>query len=185
MVRILVPTNFSDTSQAAVRYLLPWMEALRGELLLLHVVPEILSRWSDVMDTMFITATLQDDVYRDLCEQAHWQLSSLIPPAWKGQAHGLVVVGTPAEEIVRIATEEQVDLIVMGTPKKSLWSRMLWGSVVARVIRGTHIPVITVTNLDGASFSPLLEGRTELRRLMPRVGRSQRRSLGSTILDGD
>jgi Universal stress protein family len=51
---------------------------------------------------------------------------------------------------------------VMGTPKKSLWSRMLWGSVVARVIRGTHIPVITVTNLDGASFSPLLEGRAQL-----------------------
>ena len=81
MVRMLVPTNFSDTSQAVMRYLLPWIDAVRGELFLLHVVPEILSRWSDVMDTMFIEATLHDDVYRDLCEQAHSQLWNLLPPA--------------------------------------------------------------------------------------------------------
>jgi len=78
---MLVPTNFSDTSQAVMRYLLPWIDAVRGELFLLHVVPEILSRWSDVMDTMFIEATLHDDVYRDLCEQAHSQLWNLLPPA--------------------------------------------------------------------------------------------------------
>jgi hypothetical protein len=29
-----------------------------GELFLLDVVPEILSRWSDVIDTMFIEASL-------------------------------------------------------------------------------------------------------------------------------
>jgi hypothetical protein len=47
---MLVPTNFSDTSQAVIRYLLLWMNAVGGELVLLHVVPEILSRWSDVME---------------------------------------------------------------------------------------------------------------------------------------
>jgi hypothetical protein len=58
MGRMLVPANFSDTSRAMMRYLLPWMNAVGGELFLLHVVPEILSRWSDVIDTMFIEASL-------------------------------------------------------------------------------------------------------------------------------
>jgi nucleotide-binding universal stress UspA family protein len=180
MVRILVPTNFSDTSQAVIRYLLPWIDAVRDELLLLHVVPEILSRWSDAMDTMFIEPALHDDVYRDLCEQAHWRLSNLLPPAWKGQSRTVVVVGKPAEEIVRVAREEQVDLIVMGTPKKSLWRRMLSGSVVARVIRGTHIPVISVANLEWPNFPPSLDNRAELRRLMPNAGHRRSRSLGRT-----
>jgi nucleotide-binding universal stress UspA family protein len=184
MVRMLVPTNFSDTSHAMIRYLLPWIEAVQGELFFLHVVPEILSRWSDVMDTMFIEPTLHDDVYRDLCEQAHWQLSSLLPPIWKGQAHTMVVVGQPAAEIVRVATEKHVDLILMGPPKKRLWRRMLSGSIVAKVIRGTHIPVITMANLEGATFPPFLDERAELRRLLPQVGHSRWRSLGWTTLDG-
>jgi hypothetical protein len=135
------------------------------------------------MDTMFIEPTLHDDVYRDLCEQAHWQLSSLLPPMFKGQAHTMVVVGKPAEEIVRVAMEEHVDLIVMGTPKKSLWRRMLSGGVVARVIRGTHIPVLTVANLGWATSPPFLDERAELRRLIPSVGRSRWRSLGWTAPD--
>jgi nucleotide-binding universal stress UspA family protein len=184
MVRMLVPTNFADTSRAVIRYLLPWIDAVQGELFLLHVVPEILSRWSDVMDTMFIEPTLHDNAYRDLCEQAHWQLSSLLPPVWEGQAHTMVVVGKPAEEIVRVAMEAQVDLIVMGTPKKSLGRQMLSGSVVAKVIRATHIPVLTVANLDWATSLPCLDERAELPRLIPRVGHSRWRSLGWTTPDG-
>jgi Universal stress protein family len=95
-----------------------------------------------------------------------------------------VVVGQPAEEIVRVAMVEQVDLIVMGTPKKSLWRRMLSGSVVAKVIRGTYIPVLTVANLDWATSPPCLDGRLELGRLRRSVGHSWWRSLGWTTPDG-
>jgi nucleotide-binding universal stress UspA family protein len=180
MVRMLVPTDFSNTSRAMIRSLLPWMNAVGGELFLLHVVPESLLPWSDAMDTAFIEASVHEDDYRHLCDQARWQLSSLLPPAWKGQAHTLVVVGKAVEEIVRVAIEEQVDLIVMETPKKRLWRRMLSGSIVANVIRRTHIPVLTVANLEGAPFPPVLDERATLRRLIPRVGHSRWRSPGWT-----
>jgi len=50
----------------------------------------------------------------------------------------LVLVGHPAEQIVRLATERQVDLIVMGHRGRSVVEQWLLGSVARRVLN--HAP---------------------------------------------
>ena len=55
-----------------------------------------------------------------------------------------IVVGNPAEEIVRIAEEQSVDLIVIGTLGSSGIERFVLGSVADKVIRSSRIPVLTV-----------------------------------------
>lgn len=55
-----------------------------------------------------------------------------------------IVEGNPAEEIVRLAEEQSVDLIVMGTLGSSGIERFLLGSVADKVIRSSRIPVLTV-----------------------------------------
>lgn len=52
--------------------------------------------------------------------------------------------GNPAEEIVRVAEEQSVDLIVMGTLGRSGIEKFLLGSVADKVIRSSRIPVLTV-----------------------------------------
>ncbi len=52
--------------------------------------------------------------------------------------------GHPAEEILRLAEEQSVDLIIMGTLGSSGIPRFLLGSVADKVIRSSRIPVLTV-----------------------------------------
>ncbi len=55
-----------------------------------------------------------------------------------------IVEGNPAEEILKLAEEQSVDLIVMGTLGMSGIERFLLGSVADKVIRNSRIPVLTV-----------------------------------------
>ena len=53
-------------------------------------------------------------------------------------------VGVPFEEIVKIAAEERVDMIALGTHGRGGVSRWLLGSVADRVIRLAPCSVLTV-----------------------------------------
>ncbi|VVB92477.1 Universal stress protein [uncultured archaeon] len=55
-----------------------------------------------------------------------------------------IVQGHPAEEIMKLAEEQSVDLIVMGTLGRSGIEKFLLGSVADKVIRSSKIPVLIV-----------------------------------------
>jgi nucleotide-binding universal stress UspA family protein len=55
-----------------------------------------------------------------------------------------MLLGDPAEEIVRYAHEHEVDLIVMGTHGREGVMRMVIGSVAETVVRRAPCPVLTV-----------------------------------------
>jgi nucleotide-binding universal stress UspA family protein len=55
-----------------------------------------------------------------------------------------VVVGHPAEQIVRFAEKQQSELIVMGHRGKTLFKRWLLGSVAKRVLSYAHCPVLVI-----------------------------------------
>jgi nucleotide-binding universal stress UspA family protein len=55
-----------------------------------------------------------------------------------------VAVGRPAEQILRVAREAGVDLIVMGTHGRTGWRHALLGSVAEAVLRQAPCPVCTV-----------------------------------------
>ncbi len=50
--------------------------------------------------------------------------------------------GSPAEEILRISTAEQADLIIMTTRGHSGMERLLMGSVAAKVLQNADLPVL-------------------------------------------
>jgi nucleotide-binding universal stress UspA family protein len=53
-------------------------------------------------------------------------------------------VGPPAEAIVRLARQRNVDLIVVGTRKKGFFERLVEGSVNQEVLRGAPCDVLVV-----------------------------------------
>jgi len=55
-----------------------------------------------------------------------------------------MVDGSPAKEIVNYATEESIDVVVMGTSGRSGVDRLLLGSVAERVVRSSPVPVLTI-----------------------------------------
>ncbi len=69
--------------------------------------------------------------------------------AEKAEAEGLqvernTVEGHPAEEIIKYAEKNSINLIVMGTLGKSGLDRFLLGSVAEKVVRTSKIPVLVV-----------------------------------------
>lgn len=55
-----------------------------------------------------------------------------------------IVEGSPSKEIVSYASENDCDVIVMGTHGRSGVDRLLLGSVAERVVRSAPVPVLTV-----------------------------------------
>jgi len=53
-------------------------------------------------------------------------------------------VGHPAEQIIRRAQEDGVDLIILGRRGRSMLSRIMLGSVSERTLRYAHCPVMVV-----------------------------------------
>jgi nucleotide-binding universal stress UspA family protein len=64
-------------------------------------------------------------------------------------------VGDPVEEIVRLADQEQVEMIVMATHGRTCLSRMLMGSVAGGVVRKANCPVLTVKRPAVVQSRPL------------------------------
>ncbi len=64
------------------------------------------------------------------------------------EVEGIIAEGHPAEEIIKHAEKNSIDLIVMGTLGKSGLDRFLLGSVADKVIRNSKIPVIAIPVKD-------------------------------------
>ncbi len=56
----------------------------------------------------------------------------------------LAAIGEPAAEILRIAAEQGVDQIVMGTHGRGALGTLFIGSVAQRVLHGAQVPVLLV-----------------------------------------
>ncbi|UCD85735.1 MAG: universal stress protein [Deltaproteobacteria bacterium] len=57
----------------------------------------------------------------------------------------IIVHGKPARNILKYASENEVDLIIMATHGRSGLSHWVFGSVAERILRHSHVPVLIVT----------------------------------------
>jgi nucleotide-binding universal stress UspA family protein len=159
MMRVLVATDFSEPSLVALEYAMALTYTVNGEGVLLHVVegepvrryavgrePEAPAYWLDLMANALRPQLPSQVIYHDLCEEAQWKLSAMLPPAWHDRFRTLVVVGKAAEEIVRVARDRKVDLIMMGGHPRRGVSGLFHRSLAAQVGRRAAIPVFTVWN---------------------------------------
>ena len=138
--RIVVATDFSDSSEAAWGLAQRVAAALHSEIVLVHVfVPPLVYGEP-------AAALGGADVYENAERWVEETLSR-----WAGSARAqniavrtIVRTGTAHEEIVAVATEERADVVVLGTHGRTGLVRVLIGSVAERVIRFAPCPVLTV-----------------------------------------
>jgi nucleotide-binding universal stress UspA family protein len=160
MTRILVPTDFSEPSLAAVRYGIE-LAAGGGVVFLLHVVegasvsnyvvgglPLYLSDMPDPVGGYFRSPFEQKLIRHDFCEEARWKLDALVPPRYRARVHTVVTVGRAVEEIVRVAKEKHADLILLGARGRRGWRQVFRRTMTDRVRRKALIPVVTLDAND-------------------------------------
>src|SRR5262245_60377573 len=148
MRRVLVPTDFSAAAWLVTREAVAWVEALGGELLLLHVVPDIALRWLDHLALSFIDQTRLEAAYDDLRAEGQRQLARWRPDPALDRCRRLVVVGDTADAIVQVAQVEGVDVIRMPAPQRRWWRPRLVGSATEAVMRRASVPVVVWPGLE-------------------------------------
>lgn len=137
--RILVPHDFSETSAAAVTYAVSMAKSFGADIAFLYVADRTQAELEGE-----ITAGPNGEVSGGV-RQA---MLDMITPADRTAVHPtfFVKAGTPADEIVEVARDQAVDLIVMGTHGRGFVGHLLMGSVAEKVVRTAPCPVLTVRN---------------------------------------
>ena len=147
VTKILVPTDFSETADAALEYAKALAGQLGASLHLLHV-------FSDP----YAAAACAPEVYAppppSLREQAKEQARECLRQrlsADEEKSGGTwdMVSGLTAKQIVAYADEHALDLIVMGTHGRRGVAHLLLGSVAEHVVRTAVCPVLTVRSPGG------------------------------------
>ncbi len=138
---ILVATDGSDDSDAAVEAALDLAHDTTGRLLVLSVVPEGRSRAEDADDSG-PESDRDDQEVVDANDRANDIVDHAVE--WGLEATPLVWEGEPADAILAAATSEGADVIVIGSSGRSGVGRMLMGSVTDDVVRRAVVPVMVV-----------------------------------------
>lgn len=137
---ILVPSDFSECSDAAVRYGLELARKFDATLHLLHVVQDPMTMpWAAEA-----YAVPMLDVIEQSQKHAAERLKAMVPPADRGRVQVDSTVASPYPEILRYAGHNGIDLIVMGTHGRGGVSHLLLGSIAEKVVRRSPCPVLTV-----------------------------------------
>ena len=136
--KILVATDFSPLSEKAIDYAVMTAKQFGAMILLIHVLKPFSISTTDAL--MFVD---NSKAVREVAEAMIFNLREILNG--KGVSVETVLMqGPPASEIVMKASQEEVDLIIMGTHGRKGVEHLLLGSIAEKVIRNAKCPVMTV-----------------------------------------
>jgi nucleotide-binding universal stress UspA family protein len=147
--RILCPIDFSDCSLHALNYALSLARPPAARLTVLHVMVYSMGEEAPEMyETLVSDSRLGlADLHRRFEDYSRERLASAVADA-VGTSSATVEttlgVGKPYREILRVADEQQADLIVMGVHGRGPADLMFFGSTTNHVVRQARCPVLTV-----------------------------------------
>jgi nucleotide-binding universal stress UspA family protein len=140
---ILLPTDFSDCATYALSFATSLARRFDASVICVHVVEPMVpavgyTGLTEPLPMVDINEQLEDSAKRELPKIANCE-------ECVGLAIEEVVVhGDAASEIVRVAKERNVDLIVISSHGRTGLGRMLFGSTAESVVRHATCPVLVV-----------------------------------------
>ena len=140
MVKILVPTDYSNNSLAALKHAASLARGTEGSLLILHVLE------SGSSFALSEDGNEKDHLHRDF----ELLLKSFSENESPVRYEERFVEGIPVSAILSMAITEQSDLIVMGTTGRSGLKRILLGSVAEEICRRAPCPVLILNSQNQA-----------------------------------
>jgi nucleotide-binding universal stress UspA family protein len=138
--RILVPVDFTETSDRALDYAIELARRFDAAVTLMHayLVPAY-----GFPDTAIIASA---ELAAQISSSAQARLNAFID-SYKTSGLAMNAIlrdGVPWEEIKTVAEEVHADLIVIGTHGRRGLARALLGSVAENVIRTSNLPVLVI-----------------------------------------
>lgn len=139
--RILCPTDYSQASTKAFPYAFDLARRFNAEIYFVHVIDSFPLAPDFTLEAKSLGFT--SDLVGDPEQNLDRFLSGRVPGSLK--FHKIVGLGHAAEEILRIAEENKIQLIIIATHGRTGWRHMVFGSVAEKVVRSANVPVLTVS----------------------------------------
>jgi len=144
MKRIMVAIGFSEYAEGLLTYAARIAESLSAELVVVNIINSrdveavgtIAAMGYDVDSKQFV-AGVKEERQKTLDQL----LKKISYPAEK--IHTILKTGNPTEELLNLALEQSVDLIVMGIKGRTDLRHLLVGSVAEKVFRRSPVPVLS------------------------------------------
>ncbi len=138
---VLVPVDFSPCSINAIRAAIEIAKP-RGDITLLHVIDEHF-----IKEAVAAGFGSTEEITTKLRERAENDFSAALEEIEAGEVNieKMVVVGTPFVEILKIARDLDLPMIVMGVRGRATPpAEVLFGSTAEKVLRGARVPVLCI-----------------------------------------
>lgn len=141
--RILLPTDFSGCANYALPYAAAVARATKATIICVYVVEPVapavgLSGLAEPLPIADISEQLEDSAERELPRLAECEECTGL------DMEEVIVHGDAAAEIVRVAAEREVDLIVISSHGRTGLGRIIFGSTAEAVVRHASCPVLVV-----------------------------------------
>lgn len=134
--KILVATDFSDHAELALEQACAYARMTDMSVLIAHVMHVPSPNAGEGM--------LHDGAYSDESDALTRRLEAVAKTTNDVESETRLLKGDPAKEILRVANDEDIAMIVMGTHGRSGVMRALMGSVAEHVVRSAPCNVLVV-----------------------------------------
>ena len=149
--KIMIATDGSDCSVLAANRGIELARLSGGTVYAVHVVPTayLFPMDGDYFSSMGVNPywePMYETMYEALNKHGQQTVDYV---KGLGEAKGIKVEpilleGHPAEELIRYAEEEGIDIVIMGTHGKKGLDRLLLGSVAENLVRHSKVPIMVV-----------------------------------------
>jgi universal stress protein A len=140
--KILCPTDFSEPSHKGIEAAVEMAKTFQAELILITVITPVPPAGAPGMPTGFMA----EEYYKEMQEHSGKALEEIKMEKSREavKMKSVVALGNAADEILKRAESEKVDLIVTATHGWTGWRRLIFGSVAEKIVRLAKCPVLTI-----------------------------------------
>jgi nucleotide-binding universal stress UspA family protein len=151
---VLFATDFSPASDVALPYAIAVCRRFGATLHAVHV----LSDATLLMMTNGVDYVSMGTIYEDAHNEAKEKLERMLAPAPEIVHRSHVRHGPICKNLMELAQDNKIDLLVLGTHGRGGLGKLLLGSVAENILRHLCCPVLTVgPNISGRAKLPALQ----------------------------
>ena len=145
--KILVPIDFSPSSEAALKAAMGLAEQFHAEIYLLHAIPMLAITTGVEFPTTFYPAEEFLEGAREQAKRKLQEMVSVLSGVGIEANYSIEVGNDVVESILMVMHREQTNLIVISTHGMSGWRPIVFGSIAERIVKLVECPLLLLRSV--------------------------------------
>ena len=153
--KIIVPIDFSPSSEAALNAATGLAQQFHAEIYLLHAIPMLAITTGMEFPTTFYPAEEFLEGAREQAKRKLQETVSLLSGAGIEANYSIEVGSDVVGSILMVMHREQTDLIVISTHGMSGWRPIVFGSIAEKVVKLVEGPLLLLRSVKSTAVKPV------------------------------